>query len=170
MPVCLPPALGQGCTALVLGSMPGRASLAAGRYYAHPQNRFWATMACVLGQPLPTEYEERIAMLHACGIGLFDVLASCARKGSLDSAIRNACPNDFPALFACHKGISAVFCNGGSAYALYLRHALPLVPHIPAYRLPSTSPANRSLPPDVQLEAWHALAEHVRSAPKPTVW
>ena len=96
---------------LILGSMPGTASLDAARYYAHPRNAFWPiALALVSGEPpraarreLPP-YEVRTARLVDGGVALWDVLAECERPGSLDSAIRRDSerPNDVPALVARH--------------------------------------------------------------------
>lgn len=147
---------------LVLGSMPGTASLAAGRYYAHPRNQFWPIMdrLCGAGPALP--YLERLERLQQHGIALWDVLACCVRHGSLDAAIerRGATPNDLPALLRQHPGIGLVCCNGLVAYRLLLRHhggALAgTLPWVRCVRLPSTSPANAGMSAAARLAAWEA--------------
>ena len=48
----LAPVVGRTSRLLVLGSFPGEASLAAGRYYAHPRNQFWPILARAIGEPL----------------------------------------------------------------------------------------------------------------------
>jgi hypoxanthine-DNA glycosylase len=147
---------------LVLGSMPGTASLAAGQYYAHPRNQFWPIMErlCGAGPELP--YPTRLERLRQHGIALWDVLASCVRRGSLDAAIerRGALPNDLPALLRRHPGIGLVCCNGMAAYRLLQRHfggALAgELPWVRCVRLPSTSPANAGITAAARLAAWEA--------------
>ena len=91
------PHIDKSCTVLILGSMPSAASLAAGQYYAHPQNRFWPLMARLLeGYDVPSEdYEERLTMLLRHHVALWDAIDACDREGSLDSAIKNETANDF---------------------------------------------------------------------------
>jgi len=72
---------------LILGSMPGKASLRAGQYYAHPQNAFWKILGALFDFEPGASYDRRIASLHEHGIALWDVMQSCVRKTSLDSDI-----------------------------------------------------------------------------------
>jgi len=150
---------------LVLGSMPGRASLDAQQYYAHPRNAFWKIMAALLRQPglasLP--YPRRIATLRKSDIALWDVLGSCTREGSLDSDIDDSSivPNDFAGFFRRHPHVRRVFFNGAKAEQAYRRFVLPnLEGDTRGYlRLPSTSPAHASLSFDAKLEAWRVVVE-----------
>ncbi len=154
---------------LILGSMPGAASLAAGRYYAHPRNQFWRLLADLLAAPLADlPYEERFSVLAARGIALWDVIARCARSGSLDASIAAASlqVNDFKTFFAEHPCIAYIFFNGALAEAIFRRHVLPglarPVPHL--CRLPSSSPAHAGLGYDAKRKAWHdALAPALTS-------
>jgi TDG/mug DNA glycosylase family protein len=136
---------------LILGSMPGKASLAAGQYYAHPQNLFWRILGEVTGAGPVLPYEARARALKSCGIALWDVLESCLREGSLDSAIDDATlrANNFVSFYRAHPRIAHVFFNGAKAEACYRKHVLPLLADAatsPSYRrLPSTSPANASM-------------------------
>jgi hypoxanthine-DNA glycosylase len=136
---------------LILGSMPGKASLAAGQYYAHPQNLFWRILGDVTGAAPASPYAARVRALKSRGIALWDVLESCAREGSLDSAIDDAsiCANDFARFFRAHPRIAHVYFNGAKAEACYRRHVLPALGDAPTpqsyRRLPSTSPANASM-------------------------
>ena len=156
------PALtGRAPRALILGSMPGAASLSAGQYYAHPQNRFWPLMGTLIGAGPNLAYGQRCKRLVDAGIALWDVLASCEREGSLDSAIRDdtAQANDFGLLFARHPTIRTVLFNGGKAEASFHRFVAPTLAGgaigARAYqRLPSTSPANASQSPAFKLAAW----------------
>lgn len=146
-----PPIAEAGARILILGSMPGRASLMAGQYYAHAQNLFWRILAEITGAGPDLPYAIRAQALTRSGIALWDVLASCARVGSLDSAIDEATirANDFASFYRDHPGIAQVFFNGAKAEACYRRHVRPLLAdgfgpqrHT---RLPSTSPANAAM-------------------------
>ena len=136
---------------LILGSMPGKASLAAGQYYAHAQNLFWRILGEITGAAPSLPYAARARALKSSGIALWDVLASCAREGSLDSAIDDASvrANDFAAFYRAHPRIAQVFFNGAKAEACYRKQVLPLPADLAApaslRRLPSTSPANASM-------------------------
>jgi hypoxanthine-DNA glycosylase len=77
-----PPIVSQESKALILGSMPGEASLKAGQYYAHPRNAFWQIMSELFGAGLSLPYEERVALLRSAGIALWDTLQACVRPGS----------------------------------------------------------------------------------------
>jgi hypoxanthine-DNA glycosylase len=145
---------------LILGSMPGKASLAATEYYAYPQNLFWRILGEITGADAALPYAARVRALKSSGIALWDVLASCVREGSLDSAIDDATlrVNDFAAFFRAHPRIEQVFFNGAKAEACYRRHVLPLLAGTSGpslfRRLPSTSPANASLSHAHKQRAW----------------
>ena len=143
----LPPIENPGARALVLGSMPGGESLRQSRYYAHPQNQFWPLMERLVGASTTLPYAQRVDRLRHAGIALWDVIARCERQGSLDSAIRGAVANDFEAFFGGHPALRAVLFNGALAESTFLRQAPPSLvsPGVQLVRLPSTSPANRSL-------------------------
>jgi hypoxanthine-DNA glycosylase len=154
-----PPVVSAGCRVLILGSMPGEASLRAGQYYAHPRNAFWPIMGRLCGAGPDLAYPQRLERLLAAGIGLWDVLQSCVRAGSLDSAIRDEVANDLPALFAAYPRIDRVFFNGAKAEAAFCRLAGTLLPaERPAMvRLPSTSPAHASLGLEAKCRAWRVI-------------
>lgn len=158
----LPPIENPSARALVLGSMPGGASLRAGRYYAHGQNLFWHFMGALVGAGPELPYPERIQRLRAAGIALWDVIATCEREGSLDSAIRGAVANDFARFFDGHPDITTVLFNGAKAEDTFRRQVATssLPGDLVLRRLPSTSPANRSQATDAKLDAWRdALTE-----------
>jgi TDG/mug DNA glycosylase family protein len=150
---------------LILGSMPGVASLNARQYYAHPRNQFWRIMGetCGAGPQLP--YPLRLQALLDQRLGLWDVLQSCVRDGSLDAAIEHASAvaNDLLPLLGTGQ-VMRLCCNGGSAYAALQRHfGAPLkreLPQIEIRRLPSTSPANASWSYSRKLSAWSAALRH----------
>lgn len=148
---------------LVLGTMPGAVSLAAGRYYANPRNAFWPIMAELYGIDAAAGYDARLAQLSDAGVALWDVLAQCERPGSLDSAIvaDSARANDFAGFLQAHPGIVRIAFNGAKAAALFRRHALPALAGVGRpldyVSLPSTSPAHAAQPFAAKLAAWRAL-------------
>ncbi|MGE0332900.1 MAG: DNA-deoxyinosine glycosylase [Ramlibacter sp.] len=149
----LAPVVSPATVLLVLGSFPGARSLAAGQYYAHPQNHFWRILQALWpAEPLPGGgYPDRLAWLLARGLGLWDVYASCERQGSLDTSIRNAQVNDFAALARRLPRLAAVAHNGGESFR-HARHVSAL--GLPAHKLPSSSPANASWHFERKLAAW----------------
>ncbi|CAB3726535.1 hypothetical protein LMG3458_04450 [Achromobacter deleyi] len=144
---------------LVLGSMPGIASLKQARYYAHPRNAFWPIAGAVLGFDPSQDYPERLAALQRARIALWDVLQACERPGSLDAAIRpdTLVANDFAVFLAEHPHVVRICFNGGKAAALYRRHVLPGLDagrSLQYVDLPSTSPAHAAARFDEKLAAW----------------
>ena len=143
---------------LVLGSMPSVRSLAEGRYYAHPRNRFWPMMGTLLaGSPGAIPYEAAPEALARAGISLWDTVGSCLRSGSLDSAIREALPNDIPGFLDSHPGVEAVMFNGRKSAEVFRRafgDELLARRSVRAICLPSTSPANASWSLERLCGAW----------------
>jgi hypoxanthine-DNA glycosylase len=158
-----PPIEDARARVLILGSMPGGASLAAGQYYAHPQNLFWRILGDLLRAGPGLSYAARTRLLKTNGIALWDVLDSCVRRGSLDSAIEedSIAVNDFASFFAAHPRIGRVFFNGAKAESSYRRHVMPhldTVGNAVEYlRLPSTSPAHAALSFEKKRDAWKAV-------------
>jgi hypoxanthine-DNA glycosylase len=144
---------------LVLGSLPGEASLAAQRYYAHPQNGFWRLMGSVIGEDLPaTDYEQRLTALLAHGVGLWDVIRDATREGSLDAAIREHSGNDLKTLVENLPALRAVAFNGGTA-ARIGRRLLEGV-NVELVALPSSSPAY-TLAFSEKEQAWGVLRAYL---------
>lgn len=156
-----PPSLGGQLRLLILGSMPGVASLRAVQYYAHPRNLFWPLMGELFGAGPDLPYPTRTAALHAQGIGLWDVLASCDRPGSLDARIRRSSEiaNDLPGLLLGHPELRGIAVNGALARDALHRHHPGLAAQFRVVELPSTSPANASLPLQQKRTAWAQLRE-----------
>lgn len=126
---------------LILGSLPGDASLKAGQYYGHPQNAFWRLIGGVIGRELPgLPYLERLEALKAARVGLWDVIAAARRPGSLDAAIREAELADLAGLVDTLPRLRAVGFNGGTA-ARIGRRALAGRANLALLDLPSSSPA-----------------------------
>jgi TDG/mug DNA glycosylase family protein len=163
-----PPISDPASRLLILGSMPGRASLRAKQYYAHPQNAFWRILAALLDFEAGDPYELRVEALRAHGIALWDVMKSCTRETSLDSDVveSSIVPNAFPSFLRAHPRIRAVCFNGAKAEQSFQRYALPKLGAaavgLAYYRLPSTSPAHASLSFEVKLAAWRAALRYVR--------
>jgi hypoxanthine-DNA glycosylase len=158
---------------LIVGSMPGVASLQAQQYYAHPRNQFWKIMDHICGAGVQLPYAARLRALQEHGLALWDVLQSCVRPGSLDAAIvhTSAAPNDLPALLRRQPRIARLCCNGGAAYRALQRHfAVPLAQnfaHLDIRQLPSTSPANAGCSPQRKLTAWTAALARPPAAGQP---
>src|SRR5689334_18480059 len=136
-----PPFVDERTRVLVLGSLPGAVSLARGEYYAHPQNQFWRLMQAVIARPLvDLAYEDRRATLREAGVGVWDVIRTARRAGSLDAAIRDHEPNALPALVEGLPGLRAVGFNGKTSARL----GMPLLAdqqRLGLIALPSSSPA-----------------------------
>ncbi len=162
-----PPVSDALARVLILGSMPGEESLRADQYYAHPRNAFWKLMGDLFDAGPELPYIQRKRQLKKSGIALWDVLASCLRKGSLDSAIAadSIEPNDFQTFFADHRNIRQVFFNGAKAEHSFQRHVIPGLPALPLQftRLPSTSPAHAARSYAQKLAAWRIIKNQLNS-------
>lgn len=147
---------------LILGSLPGERSLAEQRYYAHPRNMFWQLLGTVIGHDLPSlVYEDRLSILLQTGIGLWDVIGSGRREGSLDSAIRDAEANPLAELVDDLPRLRAIAFNGQKSATLgrkLLAHSTAeLVP------LPSSSPAYAAMPLAEKQKHWLVLREFLET-------
>lgn len=159
---CFPPIADRHARALILGSMPGKESLRAQQYYAHPRNAFWRIMGDLLGATPKLAYEDRTKILKAAGIAVWDVLASCTRTTSLDADIDPATMemNDFANFYRTHLRITQVFFNGAMAEKFYLKYIAPDLSRTFHYqRLPSTSPAHAGMPYAQKLHHWQAIVQ-----------
>ena len=158
-----PPIENASAERLILGSMPGKASLSAQQYYAHPRNHFWDFMSSILGVEVSLPYALRCRALVERRIALWDVLKVCTRSSSLDSDIDESSivANDFHTFLSEHPGIKCIYFNGAKAETIYRRYVLPGLPvhqaAIQTLRLPSTSPANAAIPLAVKLDRWQAI-------------
>ena len=153
-----PPVVNERTRVLVLGSLPGEASLAQSQYYAHPQNRFWHLIGDVIGVALPgMAYEARLQALLDHRVGLWDVIAKAKRDGSLDSRIRDHATNDLAALVAGLPNLAAVAFNGGTAAKIGMQALAESRASLDLIKLPSSSPAYAAVPYGEKLRAWEAL-------------
>jgi TDG/mug DNA glycosylase family protein len=163
------PLVGDAPRILILGSMPGVASLEKQEYYGKPQNAFWKIMGALFSAGPELPYQQRIAALTAQRVAVWDVLASCVRPGSLDSAIdmRTAATNNFVEFLTVHDKVSHVFFNGRKAEEIFQKRVLadiaPIRPDLSCICLPSTSPAMASLRLEQKLEQWQAVSSALDS-------
>lgn len=160
---CLAPIIPPKARLAVLGSFPGEASLRAQQYYAHPRNQFWPILSALWGEDLVhAACTERVGALHRHGLAVWDVYASCRRQGSLDSAIREAEPNDLAQLLERAPGLRAVAHNGSASARERARtRGLGVAVH----RLPSTSPAHASWSLARKLDAWRVVFAQAGALP-----
>jgi len=143
---------------LILGSLPGRASLAQRQYYAHPRNQFWRLMSAVLDMDLTAQdYATRLRMLGAAGVALWDVVGAATRPGSLDSAIR--APEINPLLDHVRQmpQLAAIGFNGQTAYKLGAASLQTAT--LPLLLLPSSSPAYAAMSFEAKAARWRVLRE-----------
>lgn len=153
----LPPIARDDARLFILGSLPGDASLAAKRYYAHPSNQFWRLLGHTIGEQLqPLDYEARLRLLDEHRIGLWDVIASATRRGSLDQAIREAEHNRIEHLLHDFPDLRAIAFNGSTAAAVGRRLIGEPPRGLTLIDLPSSSAAN-TRPFSEKAAAWEAL-------------
>ncbi|WP_135457169.1 DNA-deoxyinosine glycosylase [Mycobacterium sp. DL99] len=154
----LDPILGEAPWVLILGNMPSVMSLTAGQYYGNPRNAFWRITGSLFGFSADVPYPDRVTALCAHQVAVWDVLRSCHRVGSLDSAVErdSMVPNDFAAFFALHPTLERVVFNGAAAEANYRR--LVGTPSLPSVRVPSTSPA-QTMRYENKLDAWRTALD-----------
>lgn len=162
----LAPLVQPGAHILILGSMPGQASLDQQRYYGHPRNQFWPLMQALFGVDVNLPYAERCQALQQAGVALWDVIGQCQRAGSLDSAIvsQSVSFNTLAEFCQCYPSIQQIWLNGGKAaqcFRQYQKHlqtqnqinGWPAAP-IQIRTLPSTSPAHASVSFAEKLALW----------------
>ncbi|HNF05400.1 MAG TPA: DNA-deoxyinosine glycosylase [Mycobacterium sp.] len=155
----LPPIADPDSRLLILGNMPSVMSLAAAEYYGNPRNAFWRIAGALFGFEVDEPYPRRVEALRRNGVAVWDVLHSCRRPGSLDSAVDPASmvANDFAAFFAAHPAIERVYFNGAAAQHNYAR-LVRIDADVSYLRLPSTSPAQTMSYTD-KLAAWRVVTE-----------
>ncbi|WP_309661893.1 DNA-deoxyinosine glycosylase [Sphingomonas sp.] len=156
----LPPVARADATLFILGSLPGDVSLSAQRYYAHPTNQFWRLVGSAVGEDLDVlSYEERLRRLADRRIGLWDVIASASRRGSLDQAIRSPAHNQVERLRHKFPELRALAFNGATAAATG-RRLVGVHERLRLIDLPSSSAANTLLFAE-KARVWAVLAQFV---------
>lgn len=156
-----PPSVDADTRLLILGSLPGDVSIARQEYYAHSGNAFWALIGDVLDEALVGQpYALRLERLRARGVGLWDVIASATRPGSLDSAISDAQLRDLGQFVAALPALQAVAFNGRTA-ALHGRRQLAGRDDLTLIDLPSSSGAHATLSRTQKAERWRVLRDWI---------
>ena len=146
---------------LICGSLPGDRSLAAQRYYAHPQNQFWRLLSPVVGRDLAAlDYEDRLVALLDAQVGLWDVVATAARAGSTDAAIRDHAPNDLDHLAATLPELRAIAFNGGTSSRIGMRLMHRHAERYALVALPSSSPLH-TIGIAAKQRAWMTLHDYL---------
>lgn len=146
---------------LILGTLPGVASIKQQQYYAHPQNAFWRLLEQLFNIPAQASYERYCQSAQAHGLAIWDVCHTAQRFGSLDSSIQghSIIANDINHLLTSCPHITLIAFNGQAAAQLFKKH-IHLTPTIPTVTLPSTSPANARLSFEQKLLQWAVLKQH----------
>ena len=155
-----PPVANADTRVLVLGSLPGEMSLAARRYYAHPQNALWRLVGHVLDEDIAAlPYEQRLERLLARGIGLWDTIETARREGSLDSAIKDVEARDLKTLAATLPSLRALAFNGGTSTRIGMK--MMAGSDLALIGLPSSSPAYAAMRFEQKAKAWEALRTYL---------
>ena len=163
-----PPLQGHDARLLILGSLPGAASLQAHQYYAHPRNAFWSIVQALFNIERAQPYDARMHALQNRGVAVWDVLASCRRRTSLDAHIEpdSVVANDLREFLDGHPGIRHIYFNGAAAGRLFERHVLTTLTtcqqQLPRLVLPSTSPAHAGRSLQQKIEAWEVIRRAAR--------
>lgn len=155
-----PPIIGENPNILILGSLPGLASIQHQQYYAHPQNSFWRILEALFQIDATTPYMERCEQVKSARLAIWDVCHSAERPGSLDSAIdrQSVVANEINRLLVQHPSITLIAFNGNAAATLFKKHT-QLERKVNTITLPSTSPANAGIPYAQKLEKWSELLQ-----------
>lgn len=161
-----PPIEGEKVRVLVLGSMPSQRSLEVQQYYAHPQNAFWKIMSRIFSLSSDLTYQGRAEILKVHHIGVWDVIHSCHRPGSMDADIErdSIAVNDFSEFFKTHPELECVLFNGQAAAKTFARHFgrdFMANQCLRTHVMPSTSPAYAAMSFDEKYKHWRDALEFV---------
>lgn len=149
------PVYNEESTCLILGTFPSVKSREAQFFYAHPQNRFWKTLASIFSCSVPQTISEKKEFLLENHIALWDVIYKCDITGSSDSSIKHVVPNDL-SIILTNANIQNIYANGNKSYDLYMSHCYPKAKR-EIIRLPSTSPANAAYSLEKLISAWQVI-------------
>ena len=163
----LRPIVGGSPKILILGTMPGGASLKHKKYYAHSKNLFWTIISEYLCIHEPC-YEARIQALIKAGVAVWDVLKSCEREGSSDNSIKNDVPNELVTFLDQYKTIERIGFNGSKAEKKFIIHIKQKLTNKKCFQyvsLPSTSSRNFNTEKEKQdvIKQWAILFNKIES-------
>ncbi len=127
---------------LILGTFPSLDSFKYDFYYAHKRNQFWKILADIYDMPVESR-AEKITLLQRAKIGLWDIVASCERKNSSDTNLKNCTLHDIPAVLKVYPSIVLIAFTGQKAAQLYRKGYADLP--VKTVVLPSPSPAYASM-------------------------
>ena len=160
----LPDYLAPGLKLLFVGINPGLISAAAGHYYANPRNPFWRLLyeADLTPEPLTPDQDFRMPEL---GYGLTDIVKRASRgAGNLRWSEFQGGRERLVSLIEKFKPRAVCF-NSKTAFEGFFGKSVcknfgpqPVaLGGAPVFVLPSTSPANASVPLRIKLEYFKAL-------------
>lgn len=149
------PALTTECHTLILGTVPGAASLRKQQYYGYLHNPFWPILGEVFAFDHALPYAERLETLNRHGVGLWSIVKQCERRGSLDSSIRKPEFNDLAGLLLSYPKLKKICLDGKSTEKFFRRYQKGnQLPEIALFVLPSASPAHAALSYQEKLAKW----------------
>jgi hypoxanthine-DNA glycosylase len=152
------PVADQSTKILILGSLPGDKSLELNQYYAHPRNRFWQVLAEITDSQWPNNYEDKIEMLRRNKIGVWDIILTAKRVGSLDTNILDEVPNDLDKFIVSHPRLEIIAFNGAKSQKLFDKY-FGRKDGLKYIALPSTSPANASFSLEKLCKRWRVMIQ-----------
>lgn len=138
---CFSPILGALPHTLVLGSSPSVISLEKNEYYGNPRNAFWPILNDVFNGNGFKNYLDKKEFAMQNRIAIWDVVATCNRSGSLDSAIKDVEVNPIEDLLMSNPSIKTVLFNGATAAKFYKQYVKYYPYRTEFFTMPSTSPA-----------------------------
>ncbi len=145
---------------LILGSIPGIASLKAYEYYAYPRNQFWEIIGQLYRHDELKSYQEKLKVIKNNELALWDVIKSCYREGSSDSGITDIKVNNFAWMFKASPQIKNIFFNGLKAKEVFTRYVdKSLWQDKNLISLPSTSPAY-TITVNEKMKKWTKIREN----------
>lgn len=117
----LPAKIDSNSAVLILGTLPGKTSLALGKYYADPSNKFWDILFTACGEEIDKSDKAKEMLLKKYHIGLWDILDSAVRNTSSDKDLLAEKPNDLPRYLTEYPNIKLLLFHSNSTYKYFKR-------------------------------------------------